>query len=611
VATVKSKETPLSWVCEVIEEKRKNMIRNEMKKSKHKQTAVWLGLLLLAVLSACRHVQDKNGGRTVAGNEPIFQNFEYVGKDEIYVENPLPEGHFYSPILQGCYPDPSITRKGDDYYLVTSSFVMFPGVPIFHSKDLVNWKQIGHVLERESQLKVGDAGISMGVYAPDILYNPHNDTFYLITTQFAGGFGNIVVKTKDPLQGNWSDPIKLNFDGIDPALFFDDDGKAYVVHNDAPDEGKELYQGHRVIKVWDYDVEKDQVTAGTDKIIVDGGVDISKKPIWIEAPHVYKRYGRYYLMCAEGGTGANHSEVIFVSDSPRGPYKPAEKNPILSQRHLDKSRPNPVEWAGHADLVETPNGDWYGVFLAIRPNEKGRVNTGRETFILPVDWSGEWPVFQGGMEPLKPSIEMPRGAENKTGTDDFFPSGNFTFVDNFGGTGLDDRWIALRGPREKFIRKSKNGLVIKPFNVNIKALKPISTLFHRQQHATFSASVDMHYKPETAGDLAGLACVQSEAFNYVFGVTKSGKDYYLVLERTEKGTSKLIAQTRLERMGKISLKVTANGDDYRFYYAMNNGTFENLGGTVSGDILSTDVAGGFTGAMIGLYATSANDIKVE
>src|SRR5690606_38596366 len=107
--------------------------------------------------------------------------------------------------------------------------------------------------------------------------------------------------------------------------------------------------------------------------------------------------------------------------------------------------------------------------LAIRPNEKGRVNTGRETFILPVDWSGEWPVFQGGMEPLKPSIEMPRGAENKTGTDDFFPSGNFTFVDNFEGTGLDDRWIALRGPREKFIRKSKSGLVIKPFNVNIKA----------------------------------------------------------------------------------------------------------------------------------------------
>src|SRR5690606_19932290 len=420
-----------------------------------------------------------------------------------------------------------------------------------------------------------------------------------------------VVKTKDPLQGNWSDPIKLNFDGIDPALFFDDDGKAYVVHNDAPDEGKELYQGHRVIKVWDYDVEKDQVIAGTDKIIVDGGVDISKKPIWIEAPHVYKRYGRYYLMCAEGGTGANHSEVIFVSDSPRGPYKPAEKNPILSQRHLDKSRPNPVEWAGHADLVETPNGDWYGVFLAIRPNEKGRVNTGRETFILPVDSSGEWSAFQGVTEPLKTTSEMPRGAETKTGTDDFFPSGNFTFVDNFEGTGLDDRWIALRGPREKFIRKSKNGLVIKPFNVNIKALKPISTLFHRQQHATFSASVDMNYKPETESDLAGLACVQSETFHYVLCLTKSRENNDLQFKRTEKGKSKLEAHTKMEKIGTVSLKVTDDGDDYQFSYALDHGDLENLEGAVSGDILSTDVAGGFTGAMIGLYATSANDIKID
>lgn len=599
---------------EVIEEtKIKNMMQTKVRKSRYRVTRMWSCLLALATLSACQHVQDNGDEKTniAASNEPVFQHFEYVGNDKIYAENPLPEGHFYSPILQGCYPDPSITRKGDDYYLVVSSFVMFPGVPIFHSKDLVNWKQIGHVLDRESQLKVGTAGISAGIYAPDILYNPHNDTFYMITTQIASGIGNMVVKTKDPLQGNWSDPIQLNFGGIDPALFFDDDGKAYVIHNDAPDEGKELYEGHRVIKVWDYDVEKDQVIAGTDKIIVDGGVDITKKPIWIEAPHIYKRYGKYYLMCAEGGTGANHSEVVFVSDSPRGPYKPAATNPILSQRHLDKSRPSPVEWAGHADLVETPSGDWYGVFLAIRPNEKNRVNTGRETFILPVDWSGEWPIFEGGMEPLKPFIAMPPGTENKMNSGAFFPNGNFTFVDKFEGNGLDDRWISLRGPREKFVEEGTHGLVIKPFDVNIKAQQPISTLFYRQQHAAFSASVDMHYKPETEGDLAGLACVQSEAFNYVFGVTKSGADYYLVLERTEKGESSLIARKKLSEAGKISLKVEANGDDYQFAYALDGGDFENLGGTVSGDILSTDVAGGFTGAMIGLYATSANDIKVE
>ena len=124
----------------------------------------------------------------------------------------------------------------------------------------------------------------------------------MITTEIAGGMGNIVVKTQDPAKG-WSEAIKLQFGGIDPSMFFDDNGKAYVVHNDAPDKGKELYNGHRVIKIWEYDLEKDQVIAGSDKIIVDGGVDITQKPIWIEGPHIYKKNGRYYLMCAEGGTG--------------------------------------------------------------------------------------------------------------------------------------------------------------------------------------------------------------------------------------------------------------------------------------------------------------------
>src|SRR5690606_30418729 len=214
---------------------------------------------------------------------------------------------------------------------------------------------------------------------------------YMITTAVANGLGNFVVTTKDPMKGG-GDPIKLAFDGIDPSLFFDDDGKGYVVHNDAPDPGKELYSGHRVIKVWDYDVENDKVVPGSSKIIVDGGVDITKKPIWIEAPHIYKKDGRYYLMCAEGGTAGWHSEVIFTSDNPRGPYTPAPSNPILTQRYLPNDRPNKVDWAGHADLVLGPDNKYYGVFLAIRPNEKGRVNTGRETFILPVDWTGTYPV---------------------------------------------------------------------------------------------------------------------------------------------------------------------------------------------------------------------------
>ncbi|WP_432264655.1 glycoside hydrolase family 43 protein [Autumnicola psychrophila] len=539
-------------------------------------------------------------------NVPIFSKVVYEGNDDVYNENPLEADEFYNPILQGTYPDPAIARKGDDYYLVASSFAMFPGVPIFHSKDLVNWTQIGHVLDRKSQLKVYDAGISGGVYAPDIRYNPHNDTFYMITTQFAGGFGNMVVKTKDPMEG-WSDPIKLDFQGIDPAIFFDDDGKVYVVHNDAPNRGEELYEGHRVIKIWEYDVENDKVIEGTDKIIVNGGVDLSKKPIWIEAPHIYKKGGLYYLMCAEGGTGGWHSEVIFVSDKPMGPYEPAPSNPILTQRHFPKDRKNKVDWAGHADLVVGPDDKYYGVFLGIRPNDEDRVNTGRETFILPLDWSGKFPVFENGLVPMEPKLEMPEGVENKTGEGEYFPNGNFTYTEDFDSEKLDYRWIGLRGPREDFMEITKNGLKITPFDVNIKEVKPTSTLFHRQQHKDFSFTTTMDYKPKSEDDLAGITALQNEKFNYIFGITKKDKKYYVILERTEKGSSEIIASKEIEFNDELQLKVKAEGDLYKFSYALKEGDFQNLGGTVSGDILSTNVAGGFTGALIGLYATSAND----
>lgn len=549
---------------------------------------------------------EASGKDKVSKNIPLFTQFVYQGGDQIYKENPLLPDEFYTPILQGCYPDPSIARKGNDYYLVCSSFAIFPGVPIFHSNDLVNWKQIGDVLDRTSQLRLEDCGISAGVYAPTIRYNQNNDTFYMITTEFSGGFGNIVVKTKDPLKG-WSDPIKLQFNGIDPSLFFDDNGKAYVVHNDAPARGEELYQGHRVIKIWEYDVENDKIIPGTDKVIVNGGVNINKRPIWIEAPHLYKKDGRYYLMCAEGGTGGWHSEVIFVSDNAKGPYKPAGSNPILTQRYFPTDRKDKVDWAGHADLVKGPDGKYYGVFLGVRPNEKDRVNTGRETFILPVDWTGMFPVFENGLIPLEPKLKMPVGVENKTGKDGFFPNGNFTFKDDFSMEKLDFRWVGIRGPREDFATVTKKGLQIVPFQTNIKEVKPTSTLFYRQQHNTFVATVTLDYKPKADNELAGITCYQSERFNYVFGLTKKDKDFYLVLARTEKGQSSILAQTKIDMDQPILLQVDAKGDDYRFNYSVNHQDFINLGGTVSGDILSTNVAGGFTGAMIGLYATSANN----
>ncbi|GEL11454.1 alpha-N-arabinofuranosidase [Flavobacterium glycines] len=549
--------------------------------------------------------------KNTSKNPAVFSKVVYQGDDDIYKKNPLKADEFYTPILQGCYPDPAITRKGDDYYMVCSSFAMFPGVPIFHSKDLVNWTDLGGVLNNVNEFNPHDTGISAGVYAPGITYNPHNDTFYMIVTAFSGGLGNIIVKTKDPMKG-WGSPIKLGFGGIDPSIFFDDNGKGYIVHNDAPDKGKELYNGHRVIKVWEYDVENDKVIPGTDKIIVDGGVDLSKKPIWIEAPHLYKKDGSYYLMCAEGGTGGNHSEVIFKSNSPKGPFIPAPSNPILTQRYFPRDRANKYDWAGHADLVKGPGDKYYGVFLGIRPNEKDRVNAGRETFMLPVDWSGEFPVFENGLVPLEPKLKMPKGVtENKTGKDGFFPNGNFTFTENFTSQKLDYRWIGLRGPRENFATVTKKGLQINPFAVSIKEVKPTSTLFHRQQHNSFSFATTIDYKPASEKDLAGITCLQNEKFNYVFGVTKKGNDTYILLERTEKGVSKIIASTKIDLKKPLRLQVKATGDNYEFSYSTNGVDFTNLGGAVSGDILSTNVAGGFTGALIGLYATSANDAQLQ
>ncbi len=576
---------------------------------KNKQFIVWCITLLLAFTAVnAQSKKDKNA--------PIFSNFVYEGKDQVYKDNPLKENEFYTPILQGCYPDPAITRKGDDYYMVCSSFAMFPGVPIFHSKDLVNWTDLGGILDDINEFNPHDTGISGGVYAPGITYNPHNDTFYMIVTAFSGGLGNIIVKTKDPKKG-WGSPIKLDFGGIDPSIFFDDDGKGYIVHNDAPDKGKELYNGHRVIKVWEYDVENDKVIPGTDKIIVNGGVDLSKKPIWIEAPHLYKKGGSYYLMCAEGGTGGWHSEVIFKSDSPKGPFIPAPSNPILTQRYFAKDRKNKVDWAGHADLVKGPNDQYYGVFLAVRPNEEDRVNTGRETFILPVDWSGEFPVFENGLIPLEPKLEMPRGVKNNTGKNGFFPNGNFTFKDDFSADKLDYRWIGLRGSREAFIEKAKNGLKITPLNTNIKEVRPTSTLFYRQMHKTFTFTTTLNYKPKSTTDLAGVVALQNEGSNYVFGLTKKNKDYYLVLQKNiwprRRGEiiSEVLASTKINVKEPIILQIKANGDKYEFNYSINGTDFVNVGGVVSGDILSTDVAGGFTGTLLGLYATSANDAVPE
>ena len=316
-----------------------------------------------------------------------FEWFEYTGHDAMRAR-PLPDGYYTNPILPGYYPDPSVVAVGKKFYLVNSTFAHWPGIPIHESEDLVHWKLIGHALSDPTKVTFDGLGISRGVFAPSIHF--HDGLFYVINTLADAG-GNFFVTAKNPA-GPWSDPVWLKeIDGIDPAFFFDADGKAYILNN-GPPEGSPEYQGHRAIWIQQFDIQAGKVT-GPRKVIVNGGADFSKQPIWIEGPHLYRLNGWYYLMCAEGGTERNHSEVVFRGKSPWGPFEAFSGNPILTQRDLSPGRADPVTNAGHADLVQKRDGSWWAVFLASRPYEGFRFNTGRETFLLPVTWKDGWPVI--------------------------------------------------------------------------------------------------------------------------------------------------------------------------------------------------------------------------
>jgi len=419
----------------------------------------------------------------VSTSNPRFDWFEYRGDDSVYKLNRAGPNDYYNPILAGFYPDPTIIRVGDDYYVATSSFAYFPGVPIFHSKDLVHWTQIGHILDRPSQLNVDSAGVSRGIFAPALSY--HDGTFYMITTLIDRG-GNFYVTAKNPA-GPWSDPVWLSsIDGIDPSFFFDDDGKSYILNN-GPPVGEALYDGHRAIWIQQYDFGT-KTLVGPRSVIVNGGVDLTKRPIWIEAPHIFKRDGTYYLICAEGGTADQHSEVVFRSQSVMGPYVPYSANPILTQRHLDAARPFPIETTGHADFVATPNGDWWAVFLGTRNYGRDLWNTGRETFLLPVTWVDGWPTILTGQATVpyvhaRPNLSRQAAAAVPH-------SGNFSVRDEFDAPALAPYWEMLRTPRERWydLTSVRGSLTLRARPESLSGRGQPSFLGRRQQHGSATAS---------------------------------------------------------------------------------------------------------------------------
>ncbi|MEP6618391.1 MAG: glycoside hydrolase family 43 protein [bacterium] len=543
--------------------------------------------------------------RTSAGPatpDPRFHWFAYEGSDSVFARNPAGPDQFANPVLGGFYPDPSIERVGENYYLVNSSFAYFPGVPIFHSKDLVHWAQIGNVLDRPSQLNLDSAGISRGIYAPVIRY--HAGTYFMITTLVDKG-GNFFVTATNPA-GPWTDPVWLpSVDGIDPSFFFDDDGKAYVVNNGETIDPPQ-WNGHRAIWMQEFDVAAGKMV-GPRKLIVNGGVDLSTKPIWIEGPHIFRKDGKYYLICAEGGTGDQHSEVVFRSDSPWGPYLPGPTNPSLTQRHLDPSRPFPVTSTGHADFVQTGSGDWWSVFLGTRPYEGDMYNTGRETFMMPVRWEGGWPVVTAGKELVPYAVKRP--ALPLQSANALPLSGNVRYRDEFNDASLSSAWLFIRTPRERWYDIRNGSLMLHARSADFSPNGQPSFLGRRLQNTQASASTEMTYAPSRDGEKAGLVAFQNDEYYYFLAVARVGGQLVIQVEKRAGGQRRRAARAivasaplHLATNAPVFLKITARGAKYDFSYGTRAGEWTELLADADGTILSTKVAGGFVGSLFGLYA---------
>lgn len=504
-----------------------------------------------------------------------------------------------NPILAGFYPDPSICRAGDDYYLVNSSFAYYPGLPIFHSKDLVNWKLVGYALDRPEQLDLDKARISGGLYAPAITY--HEGTFYLVCTE-VGKLGNFVVTAKDP-RGPWSQPVKLpQVNGIDPSIFFDDNGKAYIVFNSIPPDNKSLHDGHRTIRQFEFDPVSLQVK-GEERILVNGGTDMAKKPVWIEGPHLLKKDGWYFLVCAEGGTGYNHSEVVFRSRSAEGPFVSYEKNPILTQRHLDPSRKDPITTTGHADLVETPDGKWWGVFLGCRPYDGDHYNTGRETFIAPVTWKNGWPEFDLGGETVK--YQYPINASSEKTAERF--NGNYTFKDDFSNKTLNLRYRMLRTPRSTWYSLSSHpGYLVLDTRPEtcMEPANPSFIGFH-QPHLKGEVTTSLYFNARSEKEKAGLLLFQNDKAHYFLALSNKAGINQIELW---KGRDLVASAPLTSKKNKpVFLRIEAKGDYYTFSYSLSGKKWNLLKDRVDARELSTKTAGGFVGCLYALYTTSNGD----
>jgi alpha-N-arabinofuranosidase len=486
---------------------------------------------------------------------------------------------YQNPVISGFYSDPSICRVGDDYYMVHSSLGYFPGVPIFRSKNLVDWQQIGYVLNRKEQVPLDKAGVTLGIFAPTIRY--HDGLFYMITTNITAR-GNFYVTAKDPA-GEWSDPVWIETPGIDPSLFFDDDGKVYVTstvnYGNVPNKG---------IRLSEIDVKTGKLLTPPKNIWTGTG---ARYP---EGPHIYKKDGWYYLMIAEGGTQYGHKVAIARSKYIEGPYVSNPANPILT--HINSNaETSAIQGVGHGDLVQTGDSSWFMVAHAFRQLNEHQI-LGRETFLLPVRWDkNAWPVVNGdgtvSLNMEAPSLPGPVVQKTVPQRDDFDEKK------------LGFEWNHLNNTVEEnySLTARKGYLRLMGSDSSLAQLPNVTFVGRRQQHFDFNATTQLDFNPQRTNEEAGITLFKDVAYHYDLSVKNAAGKKMLLLTYNVGRIHHTEKELPLGH-GPVQLRIRGTQEYYTFEYSQTNGHFQKIG-EVDTRFLSSETVGGFTGVFIGVYAT--------
>lgn len=504
-----------------------------------------------------------------------------------------------NPILRGFNPDPSIIRVKDDYYIATSTFEWFPGVQIYHSKDLVNWELAVRPLNRLSQLDMRGNPCSGGVWAPCLSYD--NGIFYLVYTDVKTRSGiwkdahNYLVTTDD-IYGDWSEPIYLNSSGFDPSLFHDTDGRKWIV-NMLWEHRLRVTKKSNGIIMQEYSPERKKLV-GPVKKIFDGVLSVT------EGPHLYKRNGYYYLIVAEGGTGYNHVVTLARSKKIDGPYEVHPLNPILT------SADNPeleLQKAGHADLVKTQTGEWYMVYLCARPlSKRGYCPLGRETAIQKVVWKDDdWLYLENGGN--TPDLKVPApDFDNNFAADSIVTKADNQYVerDEFDSFKLNINYQFLRVPLNEDLLSLKE----RPGFLRLKGSESLSSRFRqsliarRWQSFNFTATTCLEYEPKNYQQMAGLVCLYDESDFYYLMVTHNeemGKCLDILCCNQGQFTTPLEKEVRIEGWNRVYLRVEVDREELQFYYSQDEDRWQKIGLVLDVAKLS-DAISLHTGSFVGL-----------